>query len=126
MNLAELLARPDWFKDAACRGVDPEFFFPERGGAWAHIKAVCDTCPVATQCLEYGLWERDGVWGGKSGKERRAIRRGRPQPTRPPAKCGSEAAYRRHVSDGEQPCVRCIEARAAARSERRQRSREAA
>jgi hypothetical protein len=31
--LAELVNRPAWHRQAACRGVDPELFFPERGQA---------------------------------------------------------------------------------------------
>ena len=31
--MAELVNRPPWHRQAACRGVDPDLFFPERGQA---------------------------------------------------------------------------------------------
>lgn len=76
--LADLgLARPDWQQRAACRGVDPDMFFPERGGATREIKAVCDACPVEEECLLYALanGELFGIWGGRSERERRRMRR---------------------------------------------------
>ncbi len=43
-------ARPTWHAHAACRGMGPELFFPERGASTALGKAVCSTCPVAAEC----------------------------------------------------------------------------
>tara|TARA_R110000868_G_scaffold179249_1_gene419214 strand:- start:123 stop:323 length:201 start_codon:yes stop_codon:yes gene_type:complete len=41
--------------------------------AWP-AKAVCATCPVTDECLEYGLRiKADGVYGGTTGKDRRAM-----------------------------------------------------
>lgn len=64
--------------EAACRGVDPELFFPvtEIGpGAQqvARAKAVCERCPVASACLAYALENglTHGVFGGLTGAERR-------------------------------------------------------
>ena len=38
-------------------------------------KSLCAECPVQLACLRYGVkWEREGVWGGKSAGERRAMR----------------------------------------------------
>lgn len=61
----------DWVKQAACRGMDTNFFFPERGEICKTnnpIKAVCDRCPVRRECLEYALENEEpfGWWGGKS------------------------------------------------------------
>ena len=66
-----------WEKRAACRGADPELFFPERGDTYSvqAAKAVCARCPVRAECLEEHLGEKQGVWGGMSEYERRAIRR---------------------------------------------------
>jgi WhiB family redox-sensing transcriptional regulator len=40
-------------------------------------KATCERCPVQVQCLEYALvvGETSGIWGGKSERERIALRR---------------------------------------------------
>lgn len=63
---------------AACRGLDPDLFFPERGASLAPAKAVCATCPVTEACLEYALEHHEpGVWGGTGDIERRRIRRER-------------------------------------------------
>jgi WhiB family redox-sensing transcriptional regulator len=66
-----------WRTDAACHGIDPDVFFPERGDAEGirAAKAICANCPVRTDCLDYALenHEREGVWGGTAAKERRRI-----------------------------------------------------
>jgi WhiB family redox-sensing transcriptional regulator len=53
-------------------------FFPERGSAervWvAAAKAVCASCPVRLDCLEAGMSEPRGVWGGLTAYERRRRR----------------------------------------------------
>ena len=42
-------------------------------------KTVCHRCPSENECLEYALDSNqdNGVWGGRSEEERRAIRRQR-------------------------------------------------
>ncbi len=66
-----------WQRDALCAQTDPEAFFPEKGGSTREAKAVCQSCTVRAQCLEYALAndERFGIWGGLSERERRKIRR---------------------------------------------------
>jgi len=68
-----------WQKNGNCRGMNPDFFFPERGASTKEAKAVCVGCPVKEQCLEYALRnsEKFGIWGGLSERERRRIRRTR-------------------------------------------------
>lgn len=70
---------PAWYKEALCRGVNADLFYPERGEPTGPAKAVCAQCPVKDECLETALrdGERFGVWGGKSERERRRIRRER-------------------------------------------------
>lgn len=67
------------FDEARCRGMDPEFFFPERGQSTAAAKAVCASCPVVVECLQEALdtpsHKDGGIWGGTSERERRYIRR---------------------------------------------------
>ena len=66
-----------WADQANCLGVNPDLFFPERGQDTAAAKAVCAGCVVSAECLEYALdaGEKFGVWGGKSERERRRLRR---------------------------------------------------
>lgn len=71
----------DWLQDAACKGMDTEIFFPERGDKAGHIKkarATCKECPVRQQCLDFALsFEIDnfGIFGGYTATQRRGIRR---------------------------------------------------
>lgn len=66
----------DWHRRAACRGVDPEVFFPASDAEAAHAKAICRECVVLDACLTSALrgGERFGVWGGTSEEERKAMR----------------------------------------------------
>ncbi|MFI8966951.1 WhiB family transcriptional regulator [Streptomyces sp. NPDC053493] len=72
----------DWRHNAVCRDEDPELFFPigNTGLALLQIneaKAVCTRCPVIEQCLQWAMasGQDDGVWGGLSEDERRAMKR---------------------------------------------------
>ena len=77
----EAFARADgplaWQQLALCAQTDPEAFFPEKGGSTREAKAVCQSCSVREECLEYALAhdERFGIWGGLSERERRRLRR---------------------------------------------------
>lgn len=81
MSAADLLlgfTDQPWRDQAACRGLDPELFFPSSGQRIAEPLAVCRTCPVRTDCLEYALeHERNGIWGGMAERERDYTRRRR-------------------------------------------------
>jgi WhiB family transcriptional regulator, redox-sensing transcriptional regulator len=68
-----------WRARAACRGVDPDIFYPLDDDDAEDAKAVCAQCPVQQACLEWALTnrERDGVWGGATERERRRIIRRR-------------------------------------------------
>lgn len=71
----------DWLAYANCTGVDPKLFFPERGDSRTlqTAKTVCAGCIVREECLEYALAnnEKFGLWGGKSDRERRRMRKER-------------------------------------------------
>lgn len=60
----------DWRLEAACATVDPETFY--RGSMLDVIDAreTCRRCPVRRPCLEAGLREPEGVWGGWTSTER--------------------------------------------------------
>ncbi len=68
---------PSWYARAACRGMDPNLFFPGRGESNSEALTVCRSCPVRFDCLEQALGsdERLGIWGGLSERERRRLRR---------------------------------------------------
>ncbi|HEX9993804.1 MAG TPA: WhiB family transcriptional regulator [Acidimicrobiales bacterium] len=68
-----------WRDAAACRGLDPEIFYPVSDEEADQAKSVCSGCAVRQACLEHALGarERDGVWGGATEKERRRIIRQR-------------------------------------------------
>lgn len=69
-----------WRDGAACLElVDEVSFFPdpEDLAGVARAKAVCASCPVASECLTWAIEtnQSDGVWGGHTAQERRTIRR---------------------------------------------------
>lgn len=79
-ELLELLERPAWQADAACREHPEVTWFPKRGESSAPAKAVCERCLVRSECLAYGIEHEvsggaDGVWGGLSPRERLSLRR---------------------------------------------------
>lgn len=80
-----------WEREAACRSVDPELFFPpshpespsQRVAREAEARGVCASCPVLEQCrtlvdrMEAGVPARDwfGIWAGEDARERGRRRR---------------------------------------------------
>ena len=38
-------------------------------------KGYCEACPVRAECLDFaiGMREREGIWGGTTGNERRSL-----------------------------------------------------
>lgn len=66
-----------WQAFALCAYVDPDVFFPEKGGSSREAKRICAMCTVRQECLEYALAndERFGIWGGLSERERRRWKR---------------------------------------------------
>jgi WhiB family redox-sensing transcriptional regulator len=68
-----------WRAKGACRGLDPEIFYPQTDEEAVDAKAICAVCSVQTACLEYALSfrEKEGVWGGATERERRRIIRQR-------------------------------------------------
>ena len=63
----------DWRDSAACKGMDPNIFFPTRGGhnTLGAARTVCASCTVRTQCYEVARTEYTGVWAGTSANQRR-------------------------------------------------------
>lgn len=65
-------ATPTFMARGLCTQMDPEAFYPERGGSNRKAKMVCHRCPVEFDCLTWALerHERYGIWGGTSPNER--------------------------------------------------------
>lgn len=85
---ADLDQAPAWRRDALCLSADQTVFFPEGKGDHnaERAKAICAACPVTDDCLDYALtlegddelaMGREGIWGGTTPGERRAIARAR-------------------------------------------------
>lgn len=68
---------PAWLTWAACKGKDPAVFFPEVGQSVVPAVAICETCPVQNQCLDWALRNHEvyGVWGGTSQRQRARIKK---------------------------------------------------
>ena len=71
-----------WREVAACRDSDPNLFFPvgTTGPALdqiAEAKAICTSCMVQDECIQYALESNQeaGVWGGYPEDERRRLRK---------------------------------------------------
>jgi len=81
MSIIEVRDNAPWMQDGACRGEDPELFFPEPGpnmlSSIAIAKGICYECPVRETCLEWAIETNQeyGVWGGLTRNERLALRR---------------------------------------------------
>lgn len=78
-RLRDLPALPhpgEWVRDARCAQVDPDLFFPERGGSNAPAKMVCRGCPVLAQCRNFALEHgpEHGIWAALSAPERERLR----------------------------------------------------
>lgn len=83
----------NWRSQAACRGVNPEVFYPEEftnGDLQEAAFVYCRKCNVTTECFVSALEEEDlrrgipglggsivGIRGGKSAKTRWLVHQGR-------------------------------------------------
>jgi WhiB family transcriptional regulator, redox-sensing transcriptional regulator len=88
MSLEFSVGSPGWMPRGACKGEDPELFFPiaATGPALAQViaaKAVCFQCAVRAACLSFALATgQAGIWGGTTQEERHAMRRSTGFPAR--------------------------------------------
>lgn len=74
-----------WRRDAACRRMGPDLFYPvsdshsQLEARWAQDRAVavCRTCPVTDPCLADALARGDehGIWGATTPDDRQNLRR---------------------------------------------------
>ena len=104
-QLEKALAVEEFLEDAACQGTDPDPFYADHETAEiAKALTFCRKCEVVDQCLDYALRYNEiyGVWGGKTPKERKRIRRQRrikdAQRRQP-----NDSALRRSRDQGDNP-----------------------
>ena len=66
-----------WMALGYCNDKPPSLFFPSDGVGVEVARKICADCPVKEPCLEYALanGEKFGIWGGRSERERRKLRR---------------------------------------------------
>lgn len=124
-----------WQTDAACRGMDPDIWFPGQSGDVKLPKSICATCPVSDPCQDHGLrHEAFGVWGGLTDRQRKRTRQrlgiriesyGLP-PGRSWSKagCGTSAGYQRHIREGTPTCTLCKRAHADRKADDKARLRQ--
>jgi WhiB family redox-sensing transcriptional regulator len=72
-----------WQERAACKGPQAVVFFPpthperkdEKLSRETRAKAICHTCVVRAECLEYAIQIREphGIWGGLNETERKQV-----------------------------------------------------
>jgi WhiB family redox-sensing transcriptional regulator len=72
-----------WQIKASCRGPQAAVFFPppqferkdEKLERESRAKAICHTCPVKRECLDYAVSIREvhGIWGGLNEVERKQM-----------------------------------------------------
>ncbi len=70
---------PPWHRDAECRGVPVEVFFPDPATpeAFAKAAAYCDRCPVAADCADHAATHGEawGIWAGQPMRSERSLHR---------------------------------------------------
>jgi WhiB family redox-sensing transcriptional regulator len=83
MTLAIGAETEQWQLKAACRGPQARVFFPpghferkdEKLERERRAKAICATCSVQQECLDYAVRinEQHGIWGGLNEAERKTL-----------------------------------------------------
>jgi WhiB family redox-sensing transcriptional regulator len=63
------------FNDIACKDVDTNLFFSELKSKVEKAKAICNSCVVKSECLEFALKDgiEFGIFGGVTADERKAL-----------------------------------------------------
>lgn len=81
--MKDILEQIAWKTRAACRGVDPNLFFPptntnskrpRKRDPFSQARLICSTCPVKQECLEEAVLFED-FHGMRAGLEPEELRR---------------------------------------------------
>lgn len=69
------LSKETWYEDGICKNLDQDIFFPDRGASTRNAKAICRTCPVIEDCLDFFVRTEQpfGIWGGVVGGYTRKV-----------------------------------------------------
>jgi len=108
-----------WAERAACIRYPADWWHSDDPFDQKQAVNVCAECPVRQACLAFAQgWHRDdtqtrpfGIWGGLLWPTTQPKLPGsglRPVPVERSTACGRVVAYRRHLSQGEAPCNRCM------------------
>jgi WhiB family redox-sensing transcriptional regulator len=64
-----------WRSEAACLGMDPAVFFPDKEESASRALLACASCPVQEECRTDAIERREpfGIWGGTRGRQRQEI-----------------------------------------------------
>ena len=62
-----------WQFKALCSPEDSVLMFSELPSKIAKMKSLCAECPVQTRCLEFGMSEEYGIFGGLTPTERKVL-----------------------------------------------------
>ena len=76
------IASVAWHGQALCAQIGGDLWHPDDAYATARAVALCRTCPVAADCLDYAMTVeppgcRHGVWGGLTPTQRTRLYRNR-------------------------------------------------
>lgn len=98
-----------WMRHAACKGLDPNLFFPSTGEDPRQALAVCAGCPVKAPCAEYGLLEHIGIYGGLTGRDRVKVRHTHTirKKIKVRRQHGTVTGFHQHEDAGEPACKGC-------------------
>lgn len=73
----EMPKPPSWTEQASCLGLPIEqfdaLFFPKRTYK-DEARKMCNACPVQAPCLQLGMGEPEGMFGGLTPNERSALK----------------------------------------------------
>lgn len=66
----------DWRNRGACITVGGDIWFPNKSDSHAADEAIaiCGNCPVRNLCLQAGMFEKHGIWGGKTPEQRKKMK----------------------------------------------------
>ena len=97
----------EWRSKALCHKKNQDFWYPPLEADapeqyYSIAREVCRCCPVWNECLQDGLDEKWGMWGGLTPKDRQPIVAGRQNSFKPH---GSWLRYRQGCR-----CTGCVEA----------------
>lgn len=71
---------PEWMQDSLCNKLAGDIWFPPFDSPhpeqyYAIAKTICNVCPVWQECLDIGIKEVYGVWGGLSPQDRTPLQK---------------------------------------------------